>query len=115
MDYILPGSSIHGIFQARVLEWVAISLSRGSSQPRDRTRVSCIIHRQTVFTVWATTDLTKKTDFWANSPGDKKELGHTGEGRKASVSLKEAERSDSSADVPQEELGADVQRCDHLG
>ena len=41
MDCGLPGSSIHGIFQARVLEWVAISFSRGSSQPRDQTQVSC--------------------------------------------------------------------------
>ena len=40
MDCSLPGSSAHGIFQARVLEWVAISFSRGSSQPRDRTQVS---------------------------------------------------------------------------
>ena len=40
MDFSLPGSSVHGIFQARILEWVAISFSRGSSQPRDRTRVS---------------------------------------------------------------------------
>jgi len=39
MDCSLPHSSIHGIFQARVLEWVAISFSRGSSQPRDRTHV----------------------------------------------------------------------------
>ena len=44
----LPGS-IHGIFQARILEWVAISFSRGSSQPRDRTRVSLIAGRR--FTV----------------------------------------------------------------
>ena len=36
-----PGSSIHGIFQARVLEWVAIYFSGGSSRPRDRTWVSC--------------------------------------------------------------------------
>ena len=36
----LPGTSIHGIFQARVLEWVAISFSRASSQPRSRTQVS---------------------------------------------------------------------------
>ena len=36
-----PGSSIHGILQARILEWVAISFSRGSSQPRDWTQVSC--------------------------------------------------------------------------
>ena len=35
MDCSLPGSSVHGIFQARVLKWVAISFSRGSSQPRD--------------------------------------------------------------------------------
>ena len=42
MDYSLPGSSVHGIFQARVLECITISFSRGSSQPRDRTRVSSI-------------------------------------------------------------------------
>ena len=35
MECSLPGSSVHGIFEARVLEWVAISFSRGSSQPRD--------------------------------------------------------------------------------
>ena len=45
MDCSLPGSSVHGIFQARVLEWVAISFSRGSSQPRDRIRVSRIVGR----------------------------------------------------------------------
>ena len=39
MDCSIPGSSVHGIFQARVLEWVAISFSRGSSQPRDQTQV----------------------------------------------------------------------------
>ena len=38
MDCSLPGSSVHGILQARILEWVAVSSSRGSSQPRDRTR-----------------------------------------------------------------------------
>ena len=48
----LPGSSVHGIFQLRILEWVAIPFSRGSSWPRDRTRVSCIAGR--FFTVWAT-------------------------------------------------------------
>ena len=41
MDCSLPGSSIHGIFQARVLEWVSISFSRGSSWPRNWTGVSC--------------------------------------------------------------------------
>ena len=51
MDCSLPGSSVHGIFQAIVLEWIAISFSRGSSQPRDWTRVSCILDRR--LTVWA--------------------------------------------------------------
>ena len=41
MDYSPPGSSVCGISQARILEWVAISFSRGSSQPRDWTHVSC--------------------------------------------------------------------------
>ena len=45
MDCSLLGSFVHGIFQAIVLEWIAISFSRGSSQPRDRTRVSCIVDR----------------------------------------------------------------------
>ena len=45
MDCSLPGSSVHGIFQARILEWAAISFSRGSSQPRDRTWVSHIVGR----------------------------------------------------------------------
>ena len=40
--YSPPGSSVHGILQARILEWVAISFSRGSSRPRDRTLFSCI-------------------------------------------------------------------------
>ena len=51
MDCSPPGSSAHGILQARILEWVAISFSRGSSRPRDRTWVSCIIGR--IFTLWA--------------------------------------------------------------
>ena len=46
------GSSIHGILQARILEWVAISFSRGSSQPRDQTQVSHIAGRR--FNLWAT-------------------------------------------------------------
>ena len=45
MDYSLSDSSIHGIFQARVLEWVNISFSRGPSRPRDGTWVSCIVGR----------------------------------------------------------------------
>ena len=45
MDCSLPGSSVLGIFRARVLEWVATSFSRGSAQPRDWTWVSCIAGR----------------------------------------------------------------------
>ena len=55
MDCSLPGSSVHGMFQARVLEWVAISFSRGSFWPRDRTRVSRIAGRH--FTIWATKEV----------------------------------------------------------
>ena len=44
--------TVHGIFHVRVLEWVAISFSRGSSQPRDWTWVSCIVGR--CFSIWAT-------------------------------------------------------------
>ena len=52
MDYSLPGSSVYGILQARILEWAAIPFSRGSFQPRDWTQVSHIAGR--FFTVWAT-------------------------------------------------------------
>ena len=52
VDCSLPGSSIHGILQARILEWISISFSSRSFGPRDRTWVSCIIGR--CFTVWAT-------------------------------------------------------------
>ena len=51
MDYSLPGSSVHEILQTRILEWVAIPFSRGSSQPRDWTQVSHIPGG--FFTVWA--------------------------------------------------------------
>ena len=51
MDGSLPGSEVHGIFQARILEWATISFSRGSSQPRDWTKVSCIADRR--FAIWA--------------------------------------------------------------
>ena len=60
-DFSLPGSSVHGIFQAKILEWVAISFSRGSSQPRDRTQVSHTAGR--LFTVWATREALRKPWF----------------------------------------------------
>ena len=51
MNYSLPDSSVHGILQARILEWVAISFSRGSSQLRDWTHISCVscIGRQILY------------------------------------------------------------------
>ena len=52
MDYSPPGSSVHGILQARILEWVAIPFSRGSFQPRDRIQVSSIA-------IWATNTFIK--------------------------------------------------------
>ena len=51
MDCSLPGSSVHRILQAKILEWVAIFFSRGFSWPRDQTQVSCIAGR--CFTLWA--------------------------------------------------------------
>ena len=42
VDCSPPGSSVHGILQARILQWVAISFSRGSSQPRDQTQISLV-------------------------------------------------------------------------
>ena len=52
MDYSLPGSSVHGISQARILEGVALSFSRGSSCPRDGTHVSCIGRFFTTEPLW---------------------------------------------------------------
>ena len=64
MDY-----TVHGILQARILEWVAFPFSRGSSQPRDRTQVSLIAGR--FFTSWATREA---QEYWSGqpipSPGD---------------------------------------------
>ena len=52
VDCSPPGSPVHGILQAGILEWVAISFSRGSSRPKDRTQVSRIAGR--LFNLWAT-------------------------------------------------------------
>ena len=54
-----PVSSVHGVLQSRTLEWVAISSSRGSSQPRDRTQVSYIAGR--LFTTWAIREAQKSS------------------------------------------------------
>ena len=58
-DCSSPGSSVHGILQARILESVAISFSRGSSRPRDQTRVSCIAGR--FFTILTTREALEST------------------------------------------------------
>ena len=63
MDCSLPGSSIHGILQAGILEWIAIPFSRGSSQPRDQTWISFITGR--FFTI----RVTREAQFsWILSP-----------------------------------------------
>ena len=61
VDCNLLDFSIHGILQARILEWIAISFSRGSSRPRDQTRVSRIGGRR--FNLWATRELYAKWTF----------------------------------------------------
>ena len=58
MDFILPDNSVHGILQARILEWVAVPFSRGSSQPRDRTKVSCTVGK------FFTTEPPGKLNLW---------------------------------------------------
>ena len=63
VDCSSPGSSIHGILQVRILEWVAISFSRGSSQPRDWTWVPRIAGRH--FNLWATREA--KGSTWMQS------------------------------------------------
>ena len=68
-DCSLPGSSVHGILQARILEWVAIPFSRGSSQPSDQTQVSCISGK--FFTIWASliAQLVKNPPAGQEDPG----------------------------------------------
>ena len=63
MDCSLPGSSVHRTFQVRELEWVAMSFSRGSSQPRDQTQVSCMAGR--FFTIWVTREACSSMIFLA--------------------------------------------------
>ena len=59
IDYSPPGFSVHGVSQARIPEWVAFFLSRGSPQPKNRTQVSCIVGR--FFTIWATGKMNSAT------------------------------------------------------
>ena len=66
MDCSLPGSSVYETFQARVLEWVAISFFRGSSQLRDQTWLSHIVGR--CFTIWATRGIYSGEDGYKVQP-----------------------------------------------
>ena len=63
-----PGSSVHGISQARILEWVAISFSKGSSQPGNWTHISCIVGRR-FFTTWAIRALSFSSPCFLTIPG----------------------------------------------
>ena len=67
MDCSPPGSSVHGILQARMLEGVAILFTKGTSQPRDRTCVSCTAGR--FFTIWATRKAPKDNKLLQIFPG----------------------------------------------
>ena len=72
VDCSPPSSSVHGLFQAGILEWVAISFSRGSSQPRDWTQVSRIAGRR--FNLWATREahmisITTTQLYWCSIKG----------------------------------------------
>ena len=68
LDCSLPGSSVHGVFQARILEQVAISFSRGSSWPKDWTHISCVscIGRQILYH-WVTSEA-QKVDYLLPKP-----------------------------------------------
>ena len=61
MDCSPPGSSVHGILQSRIMGWVAISSSRGSSQPRDWT---CLLRCRRIFYCWGIREVLDKTSFW---------------------------------------------------
>ena len=83
----LPGSSVHGIFQARILEWVAVPFSKGSSQPRDQTQVSCTAGW--FFTIWATREAqwndikaTERQQCWDLERGQEKNIAHLWSRRK---------------------------------
>ena len=66
IDCTLPGSSVHGILQARILEWVAISFYRESFWPRDQTQVSCIAVR--LFSNWAMREAHPRQEHWSGLP-----------------------------------------------
>ena len=89
-----PVSSVHGIFQARILEWVAISSSRGSSQPGDWTCVPCI-GRQILYH-WATWEAPYVVWLWANESCSKELIHSPSSSKWASLLRKICQTSSSS-------------------
>ena len=74
MDRSPPGSSLHGILQARILEWISIPFYRGSSWSWDRTWVSCITGR--FFTIWATREAQRVHGSLQKIPYDQAKIPH---------------------------------------
>ena len=66
MDCSPPGSSVHGVLEARILEWVSVPFSRRSSQPRDWTQVFCIAGSR-FFTIWTTREAHSRWSVNASS------------------------------------------------
>ena len=82
VDCSPPGSSIHGILQARVLRWVSIPFSRGSSQSRDWTQVSRIVGRR--FNLWATREAPNMMNISRRREGQRRLACHSPWGYKES-------------------------------
>ena len=74
VDCSPPGSSVHGILRPRILEWVAISFSRGSSRPRGRTQLSCMAGRR--FNLWATREDERKNKWDEKCQGVAQNMTH---------------------------------------
>ena len=100
MDCNLPGASVQGILQARVLEWVAISFSRGSSWLRDQTHVSCIAGR--FFISWPTREAPSIFRYYKNSVLLGRKLRHTDPPTQASVCQSKVECTPSCSPPPAE-------------
>ena len=103
MDHSPPCSSVHGIFQARILEWVAISSSRGSSQPRDWTCISCVsgIGRQILYH-WTSGEAQGKYIMWWQNSREVKGVGDTFLKEAARLSLMEKGASEQRPEGAQE-------------
>ena len=113
VDCNLPGSSVHGILQAKILEWIAISFSRGSSQPRDRTLVSCTARRR--FNLWATYYLkaVRKGSLGETSHGIAKgKWGQKGPGPSVGRAPGEPDREDQRLGKGEEGKGRQWSDCE---